>query len=115
MFRHATGFQSYPLKSGSNDAPVPGAGQTTTFQMDSIPIRVGSLAYYMPCLAITVKGTFTQGGGTGVVVRADALKRALLDSIELRNCWHGTPLKTNYFLGKYLPIIEPVGSGFRFG
>lgn len=114
MFRHATGIQTYPLKSGSSDAPVPAAGGNTTFQLDSIPIRNGKLAYYMPGIVVTVKGTFTQAGGAGEIVRADAFKRLLMDSIELRNCWHGTPVKSTYFLGKYLPITEFIGCGFRY-
>jgi hypothetical protein len=114
MLRHATGVQSYPLKAGNTDAPVPAAGNNTTFQLDSIPILVGKLAYYLPFLVVTLKFTLTQSGGTGVAIESDVLKRMLFESIELRNAWHGTPVKASYFLGAYLPIIEYVGCGFRY-
>jgi len=113
MLRHATGIQSYPLKAGSTDAPVPVAGVNTTFQLDSLPVRVGRLAYYMPAIVVTIKGTLTQPGGTTTIQR-DVLMRILLDSLELRNCWHGTPIKSSYFLGAFLPVIEYVGCGYRY-
>lgn len=107
-----TGFQRYPLTAGSNDAPQPVAGNPTTFEMRAIPILVEKLAYYVYGIVVTVAFSVTQSGGTGVAIYSDNLIRCVLDSLEVRNAWHGTPVSQNHVKGSLLPIISFIGAGY---
>ena len=113
MLRDATGYEVFPLVAGGNDNPTLVAGTATNWDLSAIPISVGNLAYYVLGLVLTLYGTVTQSGGTGVPIQPDTLTAALLQSIELRNCWHGTPISQAFALGAYLPLMEYLGGGNR--
>jgi hypothetical protein len=113
MLRDATGYEVFPLVAGGNDNPTLAAGSATNWDLSAIPISIGHMAYYVLGLVLTLYGTVTQSGGTGVVIQPDALTGALLQSIELRNCWHGTPISQAFALGNYLPLMEYLGCGNR--
>jgi hypothetical protein len=114
MFLNGTGVQSWPLSaSGGGDFPSLVQGSPTVFNLNTMPIMQGDLAYYLPILAATVTGTLTQAGGTGVRIAWNALYRILVESLEVRNCWHGSPISPQYVKGAMLPIIEQVCMGYR--
>lgn len=116
MIRKGTGFQLYPLQAGGNDNPALNAGAATIFDLSAMPISLGGggqMAYYLLALVVTFYGRVTQSGGTGNVITPDELTAALVQSVELRNAWHGTPLMQQYALGVHLPIIEYLGCGQR--
>ena len=112
FLRDHTGFQNYPLTAGSNDAPQPVAGNPTTFELRALPILLGNLAYYLYGLTVTVSLTITQSGGTGSAISYDRLHGLILDSVELRNAWHGTPISQNHVKGVHLPILTYLGAGY---
>lgn len=112
LVRNHTGFQFYPLSSGSNDNPAFSQTSPTTFEMKNIPIAVGSLVYYVYGVLLQFTGNVVQAGGTGVAVNFNDLRRAIIDSLEIRNAWHGTPISANHVKGSMLPIIETVGGGY---
>ncbi len=113
MLRRSTGYQVYPLTSGGNNQPTLIAGQATNWDLSSIQISVQRMAYYALGLVLTLYGTVTQAGGTGHKIEPDALTAALIQSIELRNTWMGTPISQSMCLGQYLPLMEFVGCGYR--
>ncbi len=112
LLRNHTGFQFYPLSAGSNDNPTLSQTAPTSFEMKNIPIAVGALPYYVYGVLLTITGNLVQSGGTGSVVSFNRLKQALIDNLEVRNAWHGTPVSSNHVKGTMLPIIEAVGGGY---
>jgi hypothetical protein len=112
LVRNHTGFQFYPLSSGSNDNPAFSQTAPTSFEMKNIPIAVGSLVYYVYGVLLQFTGNVVQAGGAGSSIDFNQLRRAIVDSLELRNAWHGTPISANHVKGSMLPIIETVGGGY---
>lgn len=115
MLTNNTGTQLWPLSTGSSDNPTLTQNSPVTFNLDSLPTFQGALAYYLMGVWLTIAGNVVQAGGAGSLIPTDALTRALVDSIELRNAWHGTPISVNNVKGAMLPIIEYVGNGYRYG
>lgn len=114
MLLNGTGIQSWPLSAaGGGDFPTPVQGSPTVFNLNSIPINQGSLAYYLPALLCTITGTLTQAGGTGVRTAWNNLYRILLESLELRNCFHGSPITPQFVKGSMMPILEQICLGYR--
>jgi hypothetical protein len=112
LLRNHTGFQFYPLSAGSNDNPTFSQTAPTSFEMKNIPIAVGSLPYYVYGVLLTFYGNLVQAGGAGSTVNQNRLRQALIDSLEIRNAWHGTPVSANHVKGTMLPIIEAIGGGY---
>lgn len=113
MLANNTGYQLWPLSTGSSDNPSLSQGSPTTFNLDSLPIFQDQLAYYLIGLLVTITGTYTQAGGTGVATPWDVLFRLLVDSLEVRNAWHGTPVSVNFVKGSFFRVVEYVGCGYR--
>jgi hypothetical protein len=112
LVRNQTGFQFYPLSSGSNDNPTFSQTAPTTFEMKNIPLLVGALAYYVYGVLLTFTGNVVQAGGAGSIITFWDIVRALIDSLEVRNAWHGTPVSANHVKGSMLQIIEPLDCGY---
>lgn len=114
--RLGTGLQSQPLLSGGNDNPSLTQGTPTTFFFNNVPDRApsGQLAYLLPFVDVTISGNFVQAGGGGSVVPWDSFVSALLDSGEISNAWHGTPISANNFKGAHAHIWEYICNGFRY-
>lgn len=114
MLLNGTGVQSWPLSAaGGGDFPALVQGSPTVFNLNTLPIVQGNLAYYLPALLCTITGTFTQSGGTGVRTAWNNLYRILIESLEVRNAWHGSPLSPQFVKGSMLPILEQVCLGYR--
>lgn len=116
MIRRGTGYELYPLQSGGNDNPAIVQGAATNFDLSAMPISLGGggqMAFYLLGLIVTFYGAIVQAGGAGSVITPDELTAILVQSVELRNAWHGTPLQQQYCLGVHLPIIEYLGCGMR--
>jgi hypothetical protein len=43
----------------------------------------------------------------------DNLYRVLIESLEVRNCWHGSPISPANVKGAMMPIIEQLACGYR--
>lgn len=115
LIRNHTGFHFYPLTTGASDTYTWAANDLATFNLKNIPIVVGDLAYYGYGIMVSFVGTLTQSGSTGQVMDRDAIIRSLIDSIELRNAWHGTVISSRQIKGSMLPIVEFVGAGYQEG
>lgn len=116
MIRRGTGYELYPLQSGGNDNPTLTPGTQVNWDLSAMPISLGGggqMAYYLLGLLVTFYGTLNQPSSGASVITPDLLTTALIQSIELRNAWHGTPLQQQYALGAHMPIIEYVGAGAR--
>lgn len=112
MLRKSTGFQCFNLTSGGNNQPTLTLGQATNWDFSAIQISTGKLAYYLLGIVLTVYGTLTQASGTNPIP-PDALTAALIQSVEVRNTWMGTPISQQFALGQYLPLMEYLGCGYR--
>jgi hypothetical protein len=114
MLKDGVGYQLFPLQSGGNDNPSLTQGNPTSFALDAVPIVNGNRANYLLGVLVTVAGVFTQSGTAGSETFWDKFFQAVIQSIEVRNAWHGSPLNAQHALGVYWPIIEYVGCGFRY-
>lgn len=114
MNRKGSGSIYHPLVSGTNDAPPLAQGGVTSFFCNTVPDRcpTGPLAYYLPVFLLTVFATLTQPATSGSPIFWDALPPALIDSVQLLNCWHGTPISQNYVTGVNMPVVEFHQNGF---
>lgn len=115
MNKRGTGSILWPLVTGNNDSPTPVANKTTSFFCNTVPDRcpTGPLAYYLPVFLLTVLATLTQPGSGGTRIFWDQLPQALISSVQLLNCWHGTPISNNYVTGQTLNITEFYSNGFE--
>lgn len=114
MLQNHTGFQTFPLSAaGGGDFPSLVQGSPTVFNLNTIPLFQGVLANYVPALLCTISGTFNQIGGSGVRTPFDSLYRILVESLEVRNAWHGSPISPQYVKGSMMPIIEQLSGGYR--
>jgi hypothetical protein len=112
LLRNHTGFHFYPLTSGSNDNPTFSQTAPTSFEMKNIPIFIGSLAYYLYGVLLTFTGNVVQAGGAGSAIPYWDIVRALIDALEVRNAWHGTPVSSNHLKGSMLQVTEPLDCGY---
>lgn len=110
-----TGFQVWPLTTGSNDDPQLTAGKPTSFNCNTVPDRcpTGPLANYMPGILVTFSGSVVQTGGAGTDVPLDSFYGALVDSFDWIQCWHGNQVSANYVKGVHWTPIEYNAMGFR--
>lgn len=113
MLRKSTGYQCFGLTSGGNNQPNLTLSQATNWDFSAIQISTGKLAYYLLGIVLTIYGSVVQAGGAGSVIQPDALTEALVQSIEVRNTWMGTPISQQFALGAYLPLMEYLGCGYR--
>lgn len=114
MLKEGVGYQLFPLQSGGNDNPSLTQGNPTSYALDAVPIVNGNRANYLLGVLCTIAGIFTQAGTLGQETFWDNFFRTLIQSVEVRNAWHGSPLNAQHALGAYWPILEYVGCGFRY-
>lgn len=112
LVRNHTGFHFYPLTSGSNDNPTYSQTAPTTFEMKNIPIFIGNLAYYVYGILLTFTGDVDQAASGSSLINYWQVVRSLIDSLEVRNAWHGTPVSSNHVKGSMLQVIEPIDCGY---
>jgi hypothetical protein len=114
MNKRGTGSVLWPLVTGNNDDPTLTQGKVTSFFCNTVPDRcpTGPLAYYLPVFLLTIVATLTQPASGGAPIYWDMLPSALLESVDLINCWHGTPISTNYVKGANLPVVEFLSNGY---
>jgi len=114
VIRNHLGGQAFPLSTGSSDNPTLTAGVPVSFNLQTVPIANGNMANYLAGLFVSISGNVVQSGGTGVAIAWRRLYNFLIDTLELRACWHGTPISPNHVKGFWLPTISYVGSGYRY-
>jgi hypothetical protein len=112
LVRNHTGFHFYPLTSGSNDNPTFSQTAPTSFELKNIPIFIGNLAYYLYGVMLTFTGDVDQPASGASLINYWQVVRSLIESLEVRNAWHGTPVSSNHVKGSFLQIIEPVSCGY---
>lgn len=113
LIRNHTGFHFYPLSTGAGDTATFANSDVITFNMKNIPIAVGDQAYYAYGIALTFVGNVDQDAGAPATIDRDELIRSLIDSVEIRNAWHGTVMSSRQIRGSMLPIVEFVGCGYQ--
>jgi hypothetical protein len=114
MNKRGTSSILWPLVTGNNDDPTLTQNKVTSFFCNTVPDRcpTGPLAYYLPVFLLTIVATLTQPGSGGAQIFWDQIPPALLDSIELLNCWMGSPVSPNYVKGANLNVVEFMSNGF---
>jgi len=115
MRRTSTGGQTWPLTSPLA-APTFAASGQVRFDMNDVPARcpTGPLAYYVPALILTFVGALINAQEAPAAVNQFSLPGLLIQSVEVRDVWHGVPVSSQYWLGEHLRIHEFIGSGYQF-
>jgi hypothetical protein len=115
MRKTGTGGQTWPLTSPLS-APVFAAGGQVRFDMNDVPAKcpTGPLAYYVPALILTFIGALVNAGESPSSVTLMDLPGLLIQSVEVRDVWHGVPVSSQYWLGEHLRIHEFIGSGYQY-
>ena len=115
MRKTGTGGQTWPLTSPLS-APTFVAGGNLRFDMNDVPARcpTGPLAYYVPALILSFFGTLVNAGESPDAVTTMDLPGLIIQSVEVRDVWHGTPVSSTYWLGEHLRIHEFIGSGYEY-
>ena len=111
--RTMSGFQSFPLSTGSSDNPAFTPGSPLAFQLGALPRNLGSLAYYLYGIFVTFAGSVVQAGGAGSAISDQRIIALLVDYLQLSNAWNGSPLSPQNVKGYWLPTILVVGSGYN--
>jgi hypothetical protein len=116
MNRKNTGGQNWPLTSPQEN-PTVIAGGAARFDLNDVPDRspTGPLANYIPALLLTIFGTMNFAAEAGDPIAWYDIPRLLINSIEVRNAWHGTPLAAVNLTGPNIRLIEFVGNGYSYG
>jgi hypothetical protein len=112
--RRGTGAIYWPLVTGNNDDPTVTQGKPVSFFCNTVPDRcpTGPLAYYLPVFLVTILATLTQPATSGSPIYWDQMPQALINNVQLLNCWHGTPISNNYVVGTNLPVVEFHQNGY---
>jgi hypothetical protein len=114
MNKRGTGSILWPLVTGNNNDPTLTQGKKTSFFCNTVPDRcpTGPLAYYLPVFLLTIVATLNQPASGGSEVFWDELPQALISSVNMLNCWYGSPISQNYVFGTNMPAVEFVQNGF---
>lgn len=114
MNKRGTGSILWPLVTGNNNDPTLTQGKKTSFFCNTVPDRcpTGPLAYYLPVFLLTIVATLNQPASGGSDIFWDEMQRALVGSVNMLNCWYGTPISQNYVTGPLMPVVEFVQNGF---
>jgi len=113
MLKVGTGCEFFRLSTGSSDAPAIPPGAPLTWNLSSLPINNGKKAYKLLGLMVTIAGSMAQGA-SGVLIPQLKLLQLLIDSMELSNAFHGSPISPNHVKGYWLPTISYVGGGYKY-
>jgi hypothetical protein len=127
-YRNHTGIVTHRLSgNGNGQTQTWSAGGEMSWLMKSLPkLTDGKLCNKMLGLIVTIAGSYTSiataesshaGGWPGsdadranVRTMWDTI-RALVESVEVRSAWHGTPISSQHVKGSMLQLIETVGNG----
>ncbi len=84
--------------------------------MNDVPARcpTGPLAYYIPALILTFLGGLVNVAEAPSPVHVMDLPGLIIQSVEVRDVWHGVPVSSQYWLGEHLRIHEFIGSGYQY-
>lgn len=115
MKRFGTGAQSFPLTTGSSNAPTLTLGEQTTFFLNTVPDRcpTGPLAYTLPYLLMTISGTVVQSGTGGTKIGWDDLPGLLINNLGWEGAFFGTPVSSNWVFGRNWAVSGFVTNGYR--
>jgi hypothetical protein len=114
MNKRGTGSILWPLVTGNNNDPTLTQGKKTSFFCNTVPDRcpTGPLAYYLPVFLLHMTATLNQPASGGSQIFWDELQRALIASVNMLNCWYGSPISQNYVTGPLMPVVEFLQNGF---
>ncbi|MDD5367325.1 MAG: hypothetical protein PHR30_18480 [Gallionellaceae bacterium] len=114
MLRNHAGVRPWQLKGPQGQVVNITQGQPVQFDLDDIPITTsGKIPNYLLGIIVTLTGSLvtTATLTTNTPVYWDRLLGLILRSVQVQNCWHGTPISQNHVLGEYLDWIEYFGLG----
>jgi len=116
MRKTGVGGQLWPLVSPLA-APLYAADGEISFDMNDVPDRCpgAPLAYFVPALILTFIGSLVSASESPTPVAAHDLPSLLIKNVEVRDCWHGTPVASKNWLGEHLRIHEFIGNGYHYG
>lgn len=115
MMRNHTGLSFWPLTGSTGQtatwAPT-GRGQ---FLLSDVPKTTdGNLCNHVLGILVTFIVQLGSGGVQTHAANVDTFLTWLLESVELRNAWHGTPISQNTAKGCLLGLFEFMACGYQY-
>lgn len=113
--RNHTGTRPWQLTGPTGQTVTWIAGGNGRFNFGDVPdVTTGNLCNHLLGVLLTVA---IPVGATGVYtagLSADKWLTWLFDSVEVRNCWHGTPISQNHAKGCVLGMMEFMACGYQY-
>jgi hypothetical protein len=113
--RNHTGIRPWQLSGPTGQTITWAANGTGRFLLNDIPeLTSGTLCNHLLGILVTVLVTVGSAGMQTASASADDFLTWLFESVEVRNCWHGTPVSQNHAKGCMLGLMEFLACGYQF-
>jgi hypothetical protein len=115
MMRRHTGMRPWPLTGSTGQTVTWAAGGQGQFLLGDIPkVADGNLCPHLLGILVTFFVTLGSGGVETHSANVDRFLTWLVDSVEVRNAWHGTPVSQTHAKGCMLGLMEFIACGYQY-
>jgi hypothetical protein len=115
MMRNHTGFHPWALTGSTGQTVTWAANGKGQFLLGDIPQVIdGNLGSHVVGILLTFLVTLGSGGVQTHAANADRFLSWLIESVEVRNAWHGSPVSQNHAKGCLLGLMEFMSCGYQY-
>lgn len=113
--RNHTGTRPWQLTGPQGENPAWTPNGTIRFLLNDVPeLTTGTLCNHVLGILVTFLVTLGNGGVQTASANADRFLTWLVESVEVRNAWHGTPVSQNHVKGCMLGLLEFLSCGYQY-
>ena len=113
--RNHTGIRPWQLSGPTGQVATWTAGGSARFLLNDVPsLTSGTLCNHLLGILVTCLITVGSSGMVTASASADDFLTWLFESVEVRNCWHGTPVSQNHAKGCVLGLMEFLACGYQY-
>ena len=113
--RNHTGIRPWQLSGPTGQVIAWTPGGTGRFLLGDVPeLTSGVLCNHMLGILVTILVPILQSGMQSEGKSCDDWLTWLFESVEVRNCWHGTPVSQNHAKGCVLGLMEELACGYQY-
>jgi len=115
MMRNHTGLHPWMLTGSTGQTVTWAPGGRGQFLLSDLPRTIdGNLAAHLVGILLTFIVELGSGGVETHAANTDRFLTWLLESVEVRNAWHGTPVSQNHAKGCMLGLMEFLACGYQY-
>lgn len=113
--RNHTGLRPWQLSGPTGQTVTWTPGGKGRFQFGDVPeLTDGKLCNHLLGILLTIIVPIGAGGVKTAGANADTFLKWLFESVEVRNCWHGTPVSQNHMKGCMMGLAEFMACGYQY-